>query len=182
MNQETKQMLEQGRKGQNLLAVYRDDISAEDFSGIPTQIGKELALFRRINDFQKDGWTAVRLRDITFAETMDNCLFVQRVMKGEHLADKLNESGLAAENWKVLFESIRKNWGGWVTLDVSGEDGEDGFYLGRITGLTSSDLYLRPVLADGTPAPDDVTLSFEEIQTASVGGRYLETYRRYCKK
>lgn len=67
MNQEMLSRLKKAREKHSLMAVYRDGLEVEDYSGIPVAVGRQLVILHRNRDFLLDGYAALRLEDITEA-------------------------------------------------------------------------------------------------------------------
>lgn len=182
MEEEILQQLTTAKDKKNLLAVYRDDLAfSTDYVGFPVAIGKELCIFARENDFQLDGYAALRLEDITLTEAVDDNGFMKKLLTGEKLYEKATAPRLTgADSWKALLDGVQASFGGWLTVESETEE-EPAFAMGLISRLDSNFLYLRQVEPDGSFHQETTTVPLQDILTVTFGGRYVETYRKYCK-
>ncbi|WP_071431269.1 hypothetical protein [Angelakisella massiliensis] len=182
MNQEMLSRLKKAREKHSLMAVYRDGLEVEDYSGIPVAVGRQLVILHRNRDFLLDGYAALRLEDITELEQMDDNDFIRKVCVGEKLYDKASAPRLtSAEDWFQLLGGIKGSFGGWLAVECVSE-GELCFYLGTISRVDVNFLQLRQVDADGFRHEEDTTVPLQDLLTVTFGDRYLEIYKKYTNK
>jgi len=182
MNKEIVTQLAAAKEKKSLMALYRDKLpNTLDYTGFPVLLGKELAILLRENDFQPDGYVAVRLDDLTFLEQVDDNGFIRSILQGEKLYDRVQAPKLVgADSWNSLISGIQGSFGGWLTVEALSDE-ELCFFMGVISALDSNYLYLRQVDALGVRHQEETTVPLQDIVTVAFGGRYIETYRKYCK-
>ncbi|MEG1942960.1 MAG: hypothetical protein RR049_04015 [Angelakisella sp.] len=182
MNKDIIDRLTAAKQKKNLMALYRDDLSnVTDYTGFPVLIGKELTILARENDFRHDGYAALRLDDITFLEQIDDNGFIRNILTGEKLYDCASAPKLTdGDSWQGIFSGVQASFGGWLCVEAI-IDEELCFFMGVIGGLDSNFLYLRQVDALGVKHQEETTVPLQDIVTVTFGGRYIETYRKYCK-
>lgn len=182
MSKEINDLLAAAKEKKSLMALYRDDLpGVADYTGFPVLVGKGLVVVARENDFLPDGYVAMNLEDVTFVEQVDDNAFIRGILQGEKLYDRATPPKLTgADNWNGLISGIQASFGGWLTVESFSED-ELCFFMGVISGLDSNFLYLRQVDAMGVRHQEETTVPLQDIVTIAFGGRYIETYRKYCK-
>lgn len=183
MNQEIIQQLKSAKEKNCLMALYRDELEAvADYTGFVVLVGSQLVVLARESDFALDGYLALRLEDVTFLEQVDDNGFIRGVLAGEKLYDRVSPPRLTdADSWQGLLSGIQASFGGWLTVEALSDDGLC-FFMGVIAGLDSNFLYLWQVDAQGIKHQEQTTVPLQDVVTIAFGGRYIETYRKYCKK
>ena len=181
MNAQERALLQSALENKNMLIVYRDEISAAYYAGIPVLLSAELAVLAKECDFTLDGYVALALRDVTQIEQYDDNDFCRRVFAGEGVYQSAAAPGFSGcRNWRELLAGIRDAFGGWLSVEC--ESASDTlFYVGVIAELTESCLYLRRVDADGTWHDTPSPVPYEDITLVSFGGNYLRVYSKYCR-
>lgn len=182
MSKEITDLLAAAKEKKSLMALYRDELpNVADYTGFPVVVGKELVVLARESDFLFDGYLAMNLEDITFVEQVDDNSFIRGILQGEKLYDRATPPRLTdADSWNGLISGIQASFGGWLTVEALSEE-EFCFFMGVISGLDSNFLYLRQVDAMGARHQEETTVPLQDIVTVAFGGRYIETYRKYCK-
>ncbi len=181
MGKDILQTIQDAKNNNNLISLYRDDLQVTDYTGFITNIGKDLIVLQRENDFSLDGYVAIKLEDVTYTEIIDDNKFIRKVVSGEKLLQKLTPPKLTtADSFQSLFSGILATFGGWLTVEVMSPDGQ-GFFLGIITRMDSNYMYMKQVDAMGVWNKEETTIPLQDIVTITFGGRYVEIYRKYVK-
>ncbi|MEW9079675.1 hypothetical protein [Terrisporobacter glycolicus] len=67
--------------------IKRSKIDSEDLNAIPLGVGKNLVLIQGLYDFDLDGYTIVRIKDITSIVISKSQQFSQNTLKEEGILD-----------------------------------------------------------------------------------------------
>ena len=95
-----KDLLQKAMQQKNMMVLYRDELVAPEYAGVPVAVENELVVLQRQTNFVLDGYCALRTGDITEAEQMDDVPFLKKVMAGEKLYDAVKAPGFACRGWR----------------------------------------------------------------------------------
>lgn len=175
-----KAALQKAMQDKSMLVLYRDELGAEEYAGIPVSVQDELVLLHKENNFALDGYVALRTGDITQVEQMDESAFCKKALAGEKVYDAVLAPAFPCGNWNALFAGIQQQYAGWAAVYCEG--GEEYLCcIGRIQSVDQRYVTIKQVDADGTWHADSVTLPLDDLTQVSFGDRYLNIFRKYCK-
>ena len=166
-----KDLLQKAMQQKNMMVLYRDELVAPEYAGVPVAVENELVVLQRQTNFVLDGYCALRTGDITEAEQMDDVPFLKKVMAGEKLYDAVKAPGFACRSWQELLEG----------MECEGNPEESLYFLGRLMKVDSRYLTMKRVDALGNWLSDPLVLPLDDVTLVSFGDRYLEIFRKYCK-
>ena len=126
-----KDLLQKAMQQKNMMVLYRDELVAPEYAGVPVAVENELVVLQRQTNFVLDGYCALRTGDITEVEQMDDVPFLKKVMAGEKLYDAVKAPGFACRGWQELLEGIMAQYGGWAAVECEGNPEESLYFLGR---------------------------------------------------
>ena len=63
-----KDLLQKAMQQKNMMVLYRDELVAPEYAGVPVAVENELVVLQRQTNFVLDGYCALRTGDITEAE------------------------------------------------------------------------------------------------------------------
>ena len=75
-----KDLLQKAMQQKNMMVLYRDELVAPEYAGVPVAVENELVVLQRQTNFVLDGYCALRTGDITEVEQMDDVPFLKKVM------------------------------------------------------------------------------------------------------
>ena len=75
-----KDLLQKAMQQKNMMVLYRDELVAPEYAGVPVAVENELVVLQRQTNFVLDGYCALRTGDITVVEQMDDVPFLIKVM------------------------------------------------------------------------------------------------------
>lgn len=176
-----KDLLQKAMQQKNMMVLYRDELVAPEYAGVPVAVENELVVLQRQTNFVLDGYSALRTGDITEVEQMDDVPFLKKVMAGEKLYDAVKAPGFACRGWQELLEGIMAQYGGWAAVECEGNPEESLYFLGRLMKVDSRYLTMKRVDALGNWLSDPLVLPLDDVTLVSFGDRYLEIFRKYCK-
>ena len=176
-----KDLLQKAMQQKNMMVLYRDELVAPEYAGVPVAVENELVVLQRQTNFVLDGYCTLRTGDITEAEQMDDVPFLKKVMAGEKLYDAVKAPDFACRGWQELLEGIMAQYGGWAAVECEGNPEESLYFLGRLMKVDSRYLTMKRVDALGNWLSDPLVLPLDDVTLVSFGDRYLEIFRKYCK-
>jgi len=176
-----KDLLQKAMQQKNMMVLYRDELVAPEYAGVPVAVENELVVLQRLTNFVLDGYCALRTGDITEVEQMDDVPFLKKVMAGEKLYDAVKAPGFACRGWQELLEGIMAQYGGWAAVECEGNPEESLYFLGRVQKVDNRYLTMKRVDALGNWLSDPLVLPLDDVTLVSFGDRYLEIFRKYCK-
>ena len=176
-----KELLQKAMQQKNMVVLYRDELVAPEYAGVPVAVENELVVLQRQSNFLMDGYCALRTGDITEAEQMDDVPFLRRAMAAEKLYDAVKAPGFPCRDRKELLEGIMAKYAGWAAVECEGNPEESLYFLGRIIKVDSRYLTMKRVDALGNWLADPLVLPLDDVTLVSFGDRYLEIFRKYCK-
>ena len=176
-----KDLLQKAMQQKNMMVLYRDELVAPEYAGVPVAVENELVVLQRKTNFVLDGYCALRTGDITEVEQMDDVPFLKKVMAGEKLYDAVKAPDFACRGWQELLEGIMAQYGGWAAVECEGNPEESLYFLGRLMKVDSRYLTMKRVDALGNWLSDPPVLPLDDVTLVSFGDRYLEIFRKYCK-
>lgn len=176
-----KDLLQKAMQQKNMMVLYRDELVAPEYAGVPVAVENELVVLQRQMNFVLDGYCALRTGDITEVEQMDDVPFLKKVMAGEKLYDAVKAPDFACRGWQELLEGIMAQYGGWAAVECEGNPEESLYFLGRLMKVDSRYLTMKRVDALGNWLSDPLVLPLDDVTLVSFGDRYLEIFRKYCK-
>ena len=65
-----KDLLQKAMQQKNMMVLYRDELVAPEYAGVPVAVENELVVLQRQTNFVLDGYCALRTGEITEAEQM----------------------------------------------------------------------------------------------------------------
>lgn len=175
-----KATLQKAMQAKNMLALYRDELCAEDYAGIPVAVEDQLLVLQKENNFTLDGYAVLRTGDITLVEQVDESAFCRRAFTGEGVYESVAAPGFPCRDWRSLLSGIKSRFGGWLLAQCEGDE-DPICYVGRIVSVDERYLTLRQVDADGSWHADSVTLPLDDLTLVCFGDRYLSVFQKYCK-
>ena len=176
-----KELLQKAMQQKNMIVLYRDELVAPEYAGVPVAVENELVVLQRQSNFLMDGYCALRTGDITEAEQMDDVPFLKKVLTAERVYDAVKAPGFCCRNWQTLLEGILARYDGWAAVECEGNPEESLYFLGRLQKVDGRYLTMKRVDALGNWLADPLVLPLDEVTLVSFGDRYLETFRKYCK-
>lgn len=160
--------------------LTRPGIAARNVHCFPLHLEGELFLVQEVNDLELDGYSVLRLRDVTEVRNGQHERFAERVIEGEGVLAQVRppEPPVALASWTILFQSIAAARWPLVILDCEEYDDEP-MYVGRVVEAGAATVSFRCVDALGVwdAAPDDVP--YEQITAVRFGDRYTTILARY---
>jgi hypothetical protein len=165
-------------RGQKVQLV-RAGLPQEGWSGFPLVLGDSLVLLRSLRDFAFDGFSLVRLADVTEVRSGDVERFYERVIRAEGLdRDLAPPRPVLLRSMRTALESIRAHYR-HVIVTCEGVD-DESFFLGDIARVDEESVHLHYIHVDGTRERDATRVPLEDITLVRFDEAYLRYYGRYA--
>ncbi len=166
--------IDAGRKAQ----LVRADFLQDSWNGFPLVLGEELVLARTLRDFVFDGFSVLRLGDVTEVRSSEVERFFDRVIKAEGLErDLAPPKPILLRSMRTALESIRGHYR-HVIVECEGVD-DDDFFLGEIARVDDEHLHLLYIHIDGTRDREATKIPLDEITLLRFDETYLRLYGKY---
>ncbi|MBC8529185.1 hypothetical protein H8699_07065 [Christensenellaceae bacterium NSJ-44] len=133
------------------------------------------------NDFELDGYTIRRFRDVTAVKIRDSLCNLIDIQEG--LIDQIVIPALDLTSWESIFHSLKK-----MAINIIIEDERDpddreyadaGFYIGHIEKVCRSHLWFRHFNADGIWQDEAYKIMYSEVTSVSFHTRYIDVFSKY---
>ena len=144
----------------------------EPLTGFPLAVGSQLFLVAVDIDFQLNGFTVRRLRDIRRVKARR--AMYQTVVEQEGLT-KFKVPRLGISDWRSVFTSLQKMD---MAIIVEREYEPSYFRLGRIESVQKDQVVMRYFNADGV-WQEPVEIPYHYITSVTFDDRYANTFSKY---
>lgn len=160
--------------------IKRSKIDSEDLNAIPLGVGKNLVLIQDLYDFDLDGYTIVRIKDITSIVISKSQQFSQNILKEEGILDQIRKPSInSLDNWEnVLNELSIQN----KNIIVECEDIEySKFFIGKIIAIDKKYLYLLYFNGAGEWDKEPTEILLKDITSLSFDSKYINVISKYLR-
>jgi len=151
-------------------------------NGFVLALGREWVLLQQFHDFYPEGYTAVRVRDITDVRSGEYERHWERMLAGEGQFDRITDPGdVPLDNIPQLLQELqRRGQNVIVECEDPDEDIED-FYIGQILSVDEESVCFANFdgLGRWDEAPD--TIPFGEITKVQFETPYVQTFSKYLE-
>jgi hypothetical protein len=165
-----------------LVQLQRTTVSRVKESGFVLGHNAELVLIQNCDSFTLDGYTVVRMKDISAVRSNKFERFFEKMLKGEGTYD---EVGIAYEvdldSWQSLLRSLQKlNKNVIIECEV-GDEEKDEFYIGKLIRVNRKSASLLYFSAVGEWDEAPTVIPFDEITKVQFDDKYIQVFSKYLK-
>jgi hypothetical protein len=152
--------------------------------GFPLAVGDELVLVQVVSDWALDGWTILRLADVTDVRSSEFDRFAERVLAGEgelaRVAPPVPDVPVAS--WGAAFRALLAPSGGAAPLVIVHQEEYDGepMDVGPIVGVRDDAVLLRYVDAAGVWDDEPTEIPLADVTRVEFGDRYSTVFAKYA--
>jgi len=142
-------------------------------------LSRKLVLLRQTTGLTFDGFTILRLVDITAVLSDEEERFADRVLRGQGAVAHLRQSWLEVpvDGWESVFEALRTR-PGLVTIEA-GTSRKSEHLIGRVVAGSSDILRFHSVGSAGKWDPLPRSIPYLQISRVTLGTRYARLLRKY---
>ncbi len=152
-------------------------------NGYILDVGRTLLLMHCFDDFEPDGYTICRNRDVVelrqspYEDWFDYMFRSERLLDGLKLRHRINLS-----NWATAIQSIARHYGQMIVeCEHAKEDLED-FYLGELVEVRSRSIRFRDYDALGYWSPKPKSVAFAKITMVQFATPYIKVFSKYTRE
>ena len=164
-----------------LIKIERAGIEEHDISGFPLILSEHLLVMSNIFDFHNEGFSVIRLKDITDAYSKESCAFYEQICISEGLKKRANDSLIkdATDFAAVLRQLIP--YDKFVTIACELEDSEFSFSIGKVSSVDGSIVQFHYFDSMGVWEDEMRSIPLHEITRVAIGGHYANVFYRYVR-
>lgn len=157
------------------------DFSTEIYTGFPLLISDDFLLITNVYDFFDNGYTILRLVDISDAYSKESEVFYESICIAEGLQDKAVPYFCTdiSSLWLIL-EQLRR-YEGYISIQCEKQVKDGFFYMGNIIKIEENQLYFVSIGTDGKWEDEPCKILFDDITQICFGDNYSMTYYKYTK-
>jgi hypothetical protein len=162
--------------------VSRSISSEPQHNGFVLAVGRDLVLLQQFHDFYPEGYTALRVRDITDIRSGEYERHWERMLAGEGILDRVGApDDVPLQDVPELLRALQRRGDNVIVECEDAEENIEDFYIGRILSVDDDSLCFANFDALGRwdEAPD--TIPFEEITKVQFETPYVRTFSKYLE-
>ena len=174
---EIRSILQNATETQSLTEIlFRDeDLNKYMF---PLAVSDELFLAAEDHDFQLDGFTVRRIRDVE--KISGRIGLYEKIIKEEGLLDSLPKAHPDITNWETLFRDLKSRTEN-VIIEGDRDENTNFFMIGQILDAGSDSVTIRRFDADGIWDIEPQILSYADIFSVTFASRYIRIFSKYVR-
>jgi hypothetical protein len=170
--------LQAAAAARTLVQLERRHSGDPRINGYVLAVGERLVLAHQFHNFSDEGWTVMRIEDLTEVLARDTEAFFDAIFRGEGLLPRDPPFRVDLSTMAAALRSIDAA-GRPLIVECETPDGDDDFYLGRIIGVDDLHVHLRTLSILGHwEDPDAIALP--RITMLQLETPYLVTFAKYA--
>lgn len=143
----------------------------------PLKVNDKFFLGAVEDDFQLDGYTIRRVKQVQRAEIRDDkCLDID-IQEG--LVDRLYVPNVSLSSWRSIFRSLKDRGRNIIVEHEDDDPDKCRFYVGKIETINPHSIRLHCFDADGVWDEKPTKIRYSDITSVSFGSRYIEVFSKY---
>ena len=180
MSEDIKNAIESHINEKMIIRIERKNVSDDEaIVGFPIMMSNDFLLMTNIFDFYDDGYTIVKMADISDAYSKESDTFYEMICVKENLQNKINECPVSSvTNMKETLTELSKED---LFIIVECEKNKDSFFIGKIESIGENQVAMRSFDALGNWYDKISVLMYENITRITFLDRYSKMYFKYMK-
>jgi hypothetical protein len=164
----------------HLAKIRRDKIDHYVYHGFILGLSSELVLFQSCEEFTLDGYTVIRINDITSLRSNKYERFFTKMLKSEGTLDEVGIAhSLNLDSWQSLLQDLKKlNQNVIIECEV-GDEEEDEFFIGKLIRVNRKSVSLLYFSALGKWDDEPTIIPFDEITKVRFDEKYINVFSKY---
>ena len=165
-----------------LMTVERKfDGEIDSIHGFPIMMSTNYLLMTVINDFHDEGFTILRLIDISDAYSKENDAFYEKICIAENIG--LGTANVVHDVTDLSFALMQlKDYRGFISIECENQVEKGTFYLGKIETVETDGVFFQDIDVNGTWDDETHKILFNEITRISYGDNYAKVFYRYVEE
>jgi hypothetical protein len=151
-------------------------------NGFVLAVGRDWVLILQLHDFYPEGYTALRIEDITDLRSGDYERHWERMLAGEGILDRVAlPHDVPLDDVSSLLKSLQLRGDNVIVECEDEEEDIEDFYIGRLLSVDDDSICFANF--DGLGRWDEAphTIRFEEITRVQFETPYVRTFSRYLQ-
>jgi hypothetical protein len=166
----------------HLARITRAGQSSVHDHGFILDLSATLVLFHYEFDFRLDGYSVVRVADITAVRSGQYERFTERVFRKEGLIDAVGlDDPPDLTDWRALLFGLKQLKRNVIVECEFNDDERDEFYIGRIERVNQASFSLRHFDALGRWDAAPTQIRYESVTKVRFAERYIEVFSRHLR-
>ena len=160
----------------NYIRVETFTCESEAHDCMPLATSDKLLFVLNFIDFLPDGYSIIRLKDITSVEHNDSCKYFGKIVKMEGALKLIDEApDISIDSWKTVFLSLKK-----MDIIVIADIGkEQCLNVGKITKVRDADFSMHCFCTSGIWDENERHELYTDITSVRFLNHYINTYSKY---
>lgn len=165
-----------------LMTVEREfDGETDSIHGFPIMMSTNYLIMTVINDFHDEGFTILRLTDISDAYSKENDAFYESICISENIGmGTANIIQDVTDFSSVLMQLIK--YKGFISIQCENQIERCNFYLGKIVSIECDGIIFKDVGVDGIWDDETHKIPFSEITQITYGDNYSKMFYKYVEE
>jgi hypothetical protein len=156
--------------------------SEPQHNGFILGVGRDLVLLQQFHDFYPEGYTALRVRDISGIRSGKYERFWEHMLAREGILKRVGiPYDVPLQDFTVLLKALHQRGDNIIVECEDAEEGVEDFYIGQILSVESASLCFANFDALGRWDKDAHTIPLEEITTLQFDTPYVQTFSKYLE-
>ena len=155
----------------------------ETIHGIPLAASEKFVVLQEIHEFHLDGYSVIPLSTVRALRAAPPEEMIERVLTGEGVFQKAGlPHELRLDSFASVFRSL-KALGKNVIIELLPEDSydmmEQGFFIGRIVGMSARSVAIRHFDAVGQWTSEPSVVPYDMIKWVTFDTEYINVFSKY---
>ena len=163
--------------------LLRRQPSEPRLNGYILNMSNSLVLMHCFDDFEPDGYTICRIRDIVemrhgpYEEWFDHMLRSESLVKGLKLHRRIDLS-----TWATAIQSIARHYNQMIVECEDAEEDDEDFYIGELVTIKSRSIAFRDYDALGYWVQEPSVIKIAEITKVQFDCPYINIFSKYTRE
>lgn len=153
----------------------------DEIIGFPLLISDNVLLMSIVNDFYDEGFSILRLSDISDAYSKEDDAFYEKICLSENIGTEKPNILCDVTDIETVLKQL-KNYEGFISVQTERQTEKCSFYLGKIVEVGLHDVSFIDIGTDGKWDDKAHSISFEEITQITFEDNYSRMYYKYVPR
>lgn len=151
-------------------------------NGFVFALGQEWVLLQQLHDFYVEGYTTIRLADISDIRSGEHERYWERILAGEGILDQIRPPcDVPLDDVASLLEFFQQRGDNVIVECEDRDENLEDFYIGRILSVDNESISFANFDTLGRWDDDPHTVSLQEISKVQFDTPYLKTFSKYLE-
>lgn len=163
-----------------LVQINRENLTGQSDIGFILGLNSEFVLFQNCIDFVLNGYTVIKISDITSLRSSEHERLFEKILKGEGTLDEVGiPYDVNLDSWQSLLQGLKEmNKNVMIECEVGDED-EDDFFIGKLIQINQDSVSLLFFSDLGIWDDEPDVIPFDEITKVRFDEKYINVFSKY---